>query len=42
MTTCKFLLWMHSTRRMDDDVVTSEKCWNGFEEQLPEISGEVN
>ena len=27
MTTCKFLRWMHSTRRMDEEVVTSEKCW---------------
>ena len=42
MTTYKFLRWMHSTRWMDERVVTSEKCWNGIEEKMPEISREVN
>ena len=42
MTTCKFSRWMHSTRWMDERVVTSEKCWNGIEEKMPEISREVN
>ena len=42
MTTYKFLLWMRSTRWMDERVVTSEKCWNGIEERMPEISREVN
>ena len=41
-TTYKFLRWMHSTRRMDERVVTSEKCWNGLEEKMQEISKEVN
>ena len=26
---------------MDERVVTSEKCWNGVEEKMPEISREV-
>ena len=42
MTTCKFLRWVHSMRWMDERVVTSEKCWNGIEEKMPEISSEVN
>ena len=29
MMTFKFLRWMYSTRRMDEGVVTSEKCWSG-------------
>ena len=33
---------MHSTRRMDEEVVTSEKCWSGIEEKIPEMSREVN
>ena len=31
-----------STRWMDERVVTLEKCWNGIEEKMPEISREVN
>ena len=31
MTTYQFLRWMHSTRRTDEGVVTSEKCWSGFD-----------
>ena len=31
-----------STRWMDERVVTSEKCWIGTEEKMPEISREVN
>ena len=27
---------------MDERVVTSEKCWIGIEEKMPEISREVN
>ena len=45
MTTYKFLRWVHSTRRMDEGVVTSvtsEKCWSGIKEKMPEISREVN
>ena len=42
MTTYKFLRWVHSTRWMDERVVTSEKCWNGIEEKMPEISREMN
>ena len=42
MTTYKFLRWMRSTRRMDEGVVTSEKCWSGIEEKMPEISREAN
>ena len=41
MTTYKCLRWMHSMRWMDERVVTSEKCWNGIEEKMPEISREV-
>ena len=41
-TTNKFLRWMHSTRWMDERVVTSEKCWSGIEEKIREISREVN
>ena len=37
-----FLRWMHSTRWTDERVVTSEKCWIGIEEKMPEISREVN
>ena len=42
MTTCEFLQWMHSTRRVDEGVVLSEKCWSGIEEKMPEISKELN
>ena len=42
MTTYKLLRWMRSTRWMDERVVTSEKCWIGIEEKMPEISREVN
>ena len=42
MTTCKFLRWIHSTRWMDERDVTSEKCWSGIEEKMPEISRDVN
>ena len=42
MTTYKFLVWMLSTRWMDERVVTSEKCWGGIEEKMSEISREVN
>ena len=31
-----FLRWM------DERVVTSEKCWIGIEEKMPEVSREVN
>ena len=41
MTTYKFLRWMHSTRWMDERVVTSEKCLIGIEEKMPEFSREV-
>ena len=27
---------------VDERVVTSEKCWSGIEEKMPEISKEVN
>ena len=37
----QFPRWMHSMRWMDEGVVTSEKCWNGIEEKMPEISREV-
>ena len=42
MTTFKFLRWMPSTRRMDERIVTSEKCWSGIEEKMSEISRKVN
>ena len=42
MTTYKFLRWMQSTRRMDEGVVTSEKCWSGIEVKMPEILRELN
>ena len=42
MTTYKFLRWIHSTRWMDERVVTFEKCRNGVEAKTPEISREVN
>ena len=42
LMTYKFLRWMHSTRRVDEEVVTSEKCWSGIEKKMPEISREVN
>ena len=42
MTTCKFLRWMHFMRWLDERVVTSEKCWSGIEEKMPETSREVN
>ena len=31
-TTSEFLRWMPSTRRMDEGVVTSEKCWSGIKQ----------
>ena len=31
-----------STERMDEGVVTSEKCWSGIEGKMPEISRELN
>ena len=37
-----FLRWMHSTGRMDEGVVTSDKCWSGIEQRMPEISKELN
>ena len=37
VVTYKFLRWMHSTRRMDEEVVTSEKCWSGIEEKRREL-----
>ena len=37
-----FLCWMHSTGRMDEGVVSSEKCWSGIEEKMPGISKELN
>ena len=37
MTTYKFMRWMQSTRWMDERVDTSEKCWIGIEEKMPEI-----
>ena len=42
MATCEFLRWMHSVGRMDEGVVSSEKCWSGIEEKMPEISKELN
>ena len=30
------------TGRMDEGVGTSEKCWSGIEEKMPEISKELN
>ena len=33
---------MHSTRRMDEGVFTSEKWSSGIEEKMPEISRELN
>ena len=33
---------MHSTRWMDERIVTSAKCWIGNEEKMPDISREVN
>ena len=41
-TTCELLRWMHSTERMDERVVTSEKCWSGIDEKMPEIWRELN
>ena len=38
MTTYKFLRWMHSTGRMDEGLVTSEKCWRGIEEEIKKRS----
>ena len=37
-----FLRWMYSMRRMNARIVASEKCWDGIEEKMPEISREVN
>ena len=37
-----FVRWMYSTRRMNARIVASEKCWRGIEEEMPEISREVN
>ena len=42
MAKYKFLRWMRSTRWMDERVSTSEKCWIGIGEKMPEISGGVN
>ena len=42
MTTYKFLRWVRSSRRMDERVVISEKCWTGIGEKMLEISREVN
>ena len=42
MMTYKFLRWMHYSRRVDEEVVTSEKCWSGIEDKMLEISREVN
>ena len=42
MMPCKFLRWMHSVRRMDEEFVESEKCCSGIDEKMPEISREVN
>ena len=28
-------------RRMDEGIVTSEKCWSGIEEEMSEISKEL-
>ena len=42
MTTYIFPRRMQSTRWMDEKVVTSEKCWNGTEEKMPEISKEFD
>ena len=39
---CRSLRLMRSTRRMEERVVTSEKCWSGIEEKMPEISRKVN
>ena len=33
---------MYSTRKRDERVVSSEKCWIGIEEKMPEVSREVN
>ena len=38
----QILRWMRSTRWLDERVVTSETCWIGIEEKMPEISREVN
>ena len=40
--TYKFLRWVCSTRWMDEGVGTSEKCWSGIIEKMPEISREMN
>ena len=42
MTICKFLSWMYSMRKMDAEVIQSEKCWSGIEEKMPEIPREKN
>ena len=42
MTTYQFLRWMRSARWMYERVVTLEKCWSGIEEEMLEISREVN
>ena len=39
-TTCEILRWKHSAGRMNEGVVTSEKCWSGIEEKMPEMSKE--
>ena len=38
----KFLRWMHHMRMMNATVVTSERCWSGIKEKMPEISKELN
>ena len=42
MTTYNFPRWMHLMRWMDESVATSEKCWDGIEEKMREISREVS
>ena len=36
------VMLIRPTRWMDERVVASEKCGNGIEEKMPEISREVN
>ena len=38
MTTYKSLRWMHSTRWMDERLVTSEKCWSGMNELVENMT----
>ena len=41
MTTFELLRGVHSTERMDEGVVTSERCWSGIQEMMPEISKRI-